>query len=255
MSVLHKYTTNCRVFNYRHHTDKEKYLPLPIRFRCEIATQGYEMKDGIISEKEKGDSPQYHFKQFNYDCVDQFQWLIDRLNEKGDFVDEAIVEFSNSWGHLLYAPSNRFPGEERLGDDAGQPQNKTIMFGMDYRMLVRTVEDQLRTENSPLIGGSVALEYCRIEGKVVPCAVPANLLWSLFYEYRTNPPKEYFTCKFYRENGKRSRPRRGIDPVTKQTRKCPVGCRVLRTHPKQKWGEGCRKAWEKRKERESKSNT
>ena len=224
-------------------------MPLPIKFRCEIATQGYEMKDGIISEKEKSSSPQYHFKQFNYDCVDQFQWLINRLNKKGDVVDEAIVEFSNSWGHLIYAPSFRFPDEEILGDNAGQPQNKTHMFAMDYRMLIKTVEDQLRTENSPLIGGSVALEYYRIEGKVMPCAVPNNLMWSLFYEYRTNPPQEYFTCKFYKKNGNRSRPRRGIDPVTKQPRKCPVGCRILRTSPTQQWGEGCKSAWKTRKSR------
>ena len=210
------------------------------------------MKDGIMSEKEKSSSPQYHFKQFNYDCVDQFQWLINRLNKKGDVVDEAIVEFSNSWGHLIYAPSFRFPDEERLGDDAGQPQNKTHMFAMDYRMLIKTLEDQLRTENSPLIGSSVALEYYRIEGKVMPCAVPSNLMWSIFYEYRTNPPQEYFTCEFYKRNGKQSRPRRGIDPVTKQPRNCPVGCRVLRTHPNHKWGEGCRKAWDKREERKAK---
>ena len=223
-------------------------MPLPIRFRCEIATQGYEMKDGIISEKEKSSSPQYHFKQFNYDCVDQFQWLINRLNEKGDLVDEAIVEFSNSWGHLLYAPSFRFSD----GEEKGKPQPKAHMFGMDYRMLIKTVEDQLRLENSPLIGRSVTLEYYRIEGKVMPCAVPSNLMWSLFYEYRTNPPQEYFTCEFYKRNGNRSRPRRGIDPVTKQPRNCPVGCRVLRTHPNHKWGEGCRKAWDKREERKAK---
>ena len=227
-------------------------MPLPIKFSCEIATQGYEMKDGIISEKEKSSSPQYHFKQFNYDCVDHFQWLINRLNEKGDIVDEAIVEFSNSWGHLIYVPSFRFPDEERLGDDAGQPQNKTHMFAMDYRMLIKTLEDQLRTENSPLIGSSVALEYYRIEGKVMPCAVPSNLMWSIFYEYRTNPPQEYFTCEFYKRNGNRPRPRRGIDKDTKQPRKCPVGCRVLRTHPNNKWGEGCRKAWDKREERKAK---
>ena len=220
-------------------------MPLPIRFRCEIATQGYEMKDGIISEKEKSSSPQYHFKQFNYDCVDQFQWLINRLNDKGDIVDEAIVEFSNSWGHLLYAPSFCIPD----GNEKEQPQDKAHMFAMDYRMLIKTVEDQFRTENSPLIGGSVGLEYYRIEGKVMPCAVPNNLMWSLFYEYRTNPPQEYFTCKFYKKNGNRSRPRRGIDPVTKQPRKCPVGCRVLRTHPNHKWGEGCKSAWKTRKSR------
>jgi len=206
------------------------------------------MKDGIISEKEKSSSPQYHFKQFNYDCVDHFQWLINRLNEKGDIVDEAIVEFSNSWGHLLYAPSFRFSD----GEEKGEPQPKANMFAMDYRMLIKTVEDQLRTENSPLIGRSVVLEYYRIEGKVMPCAVPSNLMWSLFYEYRTNPPQEYFTCEFYKRNGNRSRPRRGIDPVTKQPRKCPVGCRVLRTHPNHKWAEGCRKAWDKREERKAK---
>ena len=66
---------------------------------------------------------------------------------------------------------------------------------------------------------------------------------------------EYFTCEFYKRVGYKPRTRRGINKVTGEPNKCPPECRVLRTHPFLKWGEGCRTAWTTRKHRlKQKSN-
>ncbi len=226
-------------------------MPLPIKFWCEVASKGYQMKDGKISEKEIPTilTPvKYHGRPFSYDAIENFQWVVNRFNETNAIVDEAIIDFTNAWGHIIYIPSFRFPD----GKEKGKPQPKEQIFDMPYRGLFMSLKEQLDLERSVFIGRGIALEYRTVDGKVMPCAIPNNLMWAIFYEYKTNPPQEYFTCEFYKRNGKRSRPRRGIDPVTKQPRNCPVGCRVLRTHPKNKWGEGCRKAWDKREERKAK---
>ena len=233
-------------------------MPIPIKYYCEVATEGYVLKDGKIKEKQRVSllgKVKYHQRVFTYDAVEDFAWMVDLCRGTQSQGDEAIVEFSNTWGHLIYNPFHRFPNEKRYGESAGKGQPKEVIFGKPYRQFILELQKQIEFGLSPLVSMGVNLDYHLIDGVMIPHARPPHLMFAIFLESKTNPPRSYITCQYHKNNDNKGRGWRGIDPVTKLPNKCPVGCRVKKTHPKQIWAfEKCRKAWEKRQERESKSN-
>ena len=196
---------------------------VPIFYVAHVNTGGYYLDDSGYLWEQNPDAP-YKTKRFTHEAVQNFYWVFGALNTPDE--ERAIVEFSNSWGCLLYNPDPEITNTDK-------PMSTKTISKVPVKGLIQATQMQIEVKETALalIVGH-RLQYHDYEGRRVPHVMPINLVVAITLGAKFRPARlDYTVCKYFRITGKK----RG-----RNSGECPMGCQIDSKGGRKEWGDGCK---------------